>query len=153
MDSENFDLLQNEPVLPISAAARMVGISSSALRMYEAEGLLIPYKTTKNMRLFSRRDLEWVKHIRKLIKKEKLSVEGIRRILALIPCWKIRNCAPESLAQCKAYRSNSAPCWTIQDRHGECQYIECRLCDVYRGAFQAFNTKKMLRKYTDYLPQ
>ena len=144
------DFMHTEPIFPIGVAAKMVGISPSTLRMYETEGLVIPYKTSTNMRLFSQLDLEWVRNIRGLIKKEKLSVEGIRRILALIPCWKIRTCKPEDKKKCDAYKVNSKPCWTIQEVYGECQDFECRLCEVYRDAIKAFDTKRMLGDYTNY---
>jgi len=144
------DYLQTEPIFPIGVAAKMVGVSPSTLRMYEAEGLVIPYKTSTNMRLFSQQDLDWIKHIRSLIKKEKLSVEGIRRILALIPCWKVIECKPEDKEKCDAYKSNDQPCWMLQVVCGECQDFECRLCDVYRNAIKAFDTKKMLGTYTNY---
>ncbi len=146
----NSDFLHTEPIFPIGVAAKMVGVSPSTLRMYEAAGLIIPYKTSTNMRLFSQQDLDWVKQIRLLIKREKLSVEAIRRIIALIPCWKIKTCKPEDKARCEAYKSNEAPCWTLQEVYGDCQDFECRLCDVYRNALQAFDTKKMLGTYTNY---
>lgn len=91
-----------------------------------------------------------IRHIRTLIKKEKLSVEGIRRILALIPCWKILNCAKEARKSCEAAAANVSPCWTVkntQEKYGE---TECRSCGVYRYARHAFDTKKMLADYTNY---
>jgi len=144
------DYMKAEPILPIGVAAKMIGVSPSTLRMYEAEGLVIPYKTTTHMRLFSQQDLEWIRKIRSLIKKEKLSVEGIRRILALMPCWKIRGCPSGDKEKCSACQSNDEPCWMLQDTQGECQDYECRICDVYRTAHQAFDTKKMLSLYTNY---
>lgn len=144
------DFMHTEHIFPIGVAAKMIGVSPSTLRMYESEGLLIPYKTSTRMRLFSEQDLEWVRFLRTLIKKEKLSVEGIRRILALVPCWKIRNCSQEDKDNCVACKSNNNPCWNLQIVHGDCQDFECRLCDVYRNASQAFDTKNMLSTYTDY---
>jgi len=144
------EYMKTEPILPIGVAAKMVGVSPSTLRMYESRGILIPYKTSTNMRLFSQQDLIWIKYIRSLIKKEKLSVEGIRRIIALIPCWKIKNCKLEEKSKCDAHKSNDSACWNLQKVYGDCQDFECRLCDVYRNAYQAFDTKKMLGEYTDY---
>lgn len=144
------EMMYTEPIFPIGVAAKMVGVSPSTLRMYESEGLVIPYKTSTNMRLFSQQDLDWVNEIRNLIKKKKLSVEGIRRILALIPCWKVVDCKPDHKEKCEAYKSNEQPCWTIQEVYGDCQDFECRLCDVYRHARKAFDTKQMLGEYTNY---
>ncbi|KPK92538.1 hypothetical protein AMJ80_06545 [bacterium SM23_31] len=141
---------RKEPIFPIGVAAKMVGVSPSTLRMYETEGLLIPYKTTTKMRLFTEEDLDWIRYIRSLIKKDKLSVEGIRRILSLIPCWKIRNCTPEARKSCAANSANLSPCWTVKNAPEQCGETECRLCSVYRYARQAFDTKKMLADYTNY---
>jgi len=141
---------RKEPIFPIGVAAKMVGVSSSTLRMYETEGLLIPYKTTTKMRLFTDEDIEWIRHIRTLIKKEKLGVEGIRRILALIPCWKMRDCTKEARKSCAAVAATVSPCWTVKDAQEKYGETECRSCGVYRYARQAFDTKKMLADYTNY---
>ena len=138
------------PIFPIGVAAKVLDLSPSTLRMYESEGLLLPYKTTTNMRLFTQEDIEWVRFIRNLIKKKKLSVEGIRRILALIPCWKITECGDEKQNDCMAFKSSDKPCWTFKNGNSICENFECRTCAVYRNASQAFDTKKMLSTYTDY---
>ncbi|MFC1553824.1 MerR family transcriptional regulator [candidate division KSB1 bacterium] len=142
--------LRNEPIFPIGVAAKMIGISPSTIRMYENEGLVVPYKTSTKMRLFTAEDLDWIKNIRSLIKQEKLSVEGIRRILALLPCWKIQKCSDKDKENCIAYNSKNYPCWSVMIESGGCNGIECRACAVYRNAENAFDTRKMLSEYTNY---
>ena len=44
----------DEPKYTISNAAKLAGISIHTLRMYEREGLIIPFKKTSNQRLYSR---------------------------------------------------------------------------------------------------
>ena len=40
--------ISNKPVYTISTAARLLGISIPTLRMYENEGLIIPFKNPAN---------------------------------------------------------------------------------------------------------
>ena len=48
----------NLPVLTISAAAKLVGISIHNIRMYEREGLILPYKEEGKQRRYSANDVE-----------------------------------------------------------------------------------------------
>jgi len=65
----------DEPKYTISNAAKLMGISVHTLRMYEREGLIIPFKKESNQRLYSDRDLERVKCIRKTINDDKIHIE------------------------------------------------------------------------------
>jgi MerR family transcriptional regulator, heat shock protein HspR len=76
----------NLSVLTISVAAQLVGISIHTIRMYEREGLILPYKVSGKQRRYSVNDVERMQYIRHIINHEKMSIEGIRRMLALIPC-------------------------------------------------------------------
>jgi len=51
-------IFDDKPVFSISIAAQLLGISVHTLRMYEREGLIIPFKTRTNRRLFSENDIE-----------------------------------------------------------------------------------------------
>jgi MerR family transcriptional regulator/heat shock protein HspR len=42
------NVAHNEPIFPISTAAKLLNISVHTLRMYEREGLFIPYKKDSN---------------------------------------------------------------------------------------------------------
>ena len=146
----NIEEFRKDPIIPIGAAAALIGVSPSTLRMYETEGLIIPYKTATKMRLYTQEDIEWIQCIRQLIKQEKLGVEGIRRLLSLIPCWKVKNGPEEVKKSCKAYSKNDIPCWRIKTEKRQHLNVGCRLCTVYRNARQAFDTKKMLTAYINY---
>ncbi|MFC1556334.1 MerR family transcriptional regulator, partial [candidate division KSB1 bacterium] len=141
------EYMKAEPILPIGVSAKLVGVCPSTLRMYEESGLIIPHKTSTNMRLFSQNDIEWVRFLRDLIKREKISIEAIRRILAIIPCWKIKKCKPPERNDCLAYRNSTSPCWDLQEVNGPCKGYECGECVVYGMKYQAFNTKEMLSEY------
>lgn len=121
----------NEPKYTISTAARMTGLSVHTLRKYEREGLLIPYKKDSNQRLYSDRDLERIRCIIKTINDDKINIEGIRRVLALIPCWSIVKCKEIDRQRCEFYSSHIKPCWMINHKNNFCEGKECRECDVY----------------------
>ncbi len=122
----------NEPLYTISTAARLLEISVHTLRMYEREGLIIPYKKTSNQRLYSNEDLNRIKCIRKTINEDKISINGIKTILSLIPCWKITGCN-ESGEACRAFSEHNMPCWTLPKKNNYCLDEECRECEVYKN--------------------
>ena len=67
----------DEPELPlvsIGAAAQVLGISINLLRFYEAEGLILPARTDKNQRRYSRADLARVQCIRHAIQEEGMTI-------------------------------------------------------------------------------
>ena len=106
----------NNPKYTISSAANLLHISVHTMRMYEREGLIIPFKKESGQRLYSDNDIERVKCIRHSIKEEKLNLQGIRRMLSLIPCWAIVDCSASDRENCNAYNSSSKPCWMINHR-------------------------------------
>jgi MerR family transcriptional regulator/heat shock protein HspR len=84
---------QNEPQYTISRAAKLLEVSVHTLRMYEREGLFIPFKKKTNQRLYSKNDLERISNLRNVINDKKISINGIKTIYSLIPCWEIIKCA------------------------------------------------------------
>lgn len=121
----------NSPKYTISNAANLLHISVHTMRMYEREGLIIPFKKESGQRLYSDQDLERVKCIRHSIKEEKLNIQGIRKILSLIPCWAIVNCTSADRKDCDAYTSFSKPCWMHTHKNNYCTGRDCRECEVY----------------------
>jgi MerR family transcriptional regulator/heat shock protein HspR len=120
-----------EPIFPIRTAAKLLNISVHTLRMYEREGLIIPYKKSSNQRLYSKNDIERIKSIRKAISQDKFSIRGIVKIFSFIPCWKIAGCAEEDRLSCEAYNNNSLPCWAVFHKNNFCTDKDCRACEVY----------------------
>jgi len=87
----------------ITIAAQKLGISTHTLRRYEKKGLIIPLRDEVSGRsLFSDRDLTSVRNIRKLIHREGLNIASIQRLLAVIPCWKIKDCPETKRLKCPA---------------------------------------------------
>ena len=92
------------PLYPIRTAAQLLGISIPTLRMYEKEGLLIPHKTAGNQRIYSDADLERLRCIRSAINESKISINGIKSIYSLIPCWEVVKCSEDDRRICNAYK-------------------------------------------------
>lgn len=123
--------LSIEPIYTISTAARLLGISVHTIRMYEKEGLVLPFKSPGNQRRYSDLDLERIRCIRRAINGDKVGIEGIRRMLALIPCWALVNCTEKDRENCEAFRSYMRPCWTYEHKNNLCRDRNCFECEVY----------------------
>lgn len=135
----------HEPVISIGMAAEKVGLSVSAVRKYEREGLLIFFRTKTGRRMLSRADIKRIEIIHHLIKHLGLNLEGIRRLLAILPCWKLKPCAAEKRDNCPAYLDSVRPCWMLKESESVNERADCRLCNVYRyGAYFAEDIKTLL---------
>ncbi len=122
----------NRPVYTIGTAAELLSVHPRTLRLYEQGGLLKPARRN-NRRFYSNNDLRWIKTIRYLIHERGLNQEGLRRLLALIPCWEIKGCQPDE-SNCKAYSNRSAPCWEIAGTTDSSDGLQCYQCEVYISA-------------------
>lgn len=121
-----------DPVISIGVLAERVGLSVSAVRKYEKEGLLIAHRTPSGHRLFSLEDIRRVEYIQHLIRDLGLNFEGIRRMQALVPCWNLLPCNEVKRKACPAYQNTTRPCWAIKGMSCAPQGNECRCCHVYR---------------------
>ncbi len=130
----------------IGEVARRLNVAVETIRMYEREGLLLIEKTESGQRVFTDADIHWIGCIRKFIKEKGLNIEGIRRLLALIPCWEILPCSYEhDRSRCPAFLHPSKPCWMMKDELPPvCRDKNCRECDVYKTALRCENLKKLL---------
>jgi len=136
-----------EAVISIGTAAKMVGLSVSALRKYEHEGLLLFYRTPTKRRLLSRADIDRIKMIQHLINDVGLNMVGIRRILALLPCWDLKPCTDEDHQKCLATNDLTQPCWMNNKTECRAKGIDCRECNVYRfGAYATTVMKTLLHE-------
>lgn len=134
-----------DPVIAIGTLADKVGLSVSAIRKYEEEGLIIAHRTPSGHRMFSYEDIFRIQTIQHLIKELGFNIEGIRRIQALLPCWDLLPCKVKDRMNCKAITDNTKPCWMLRDAHCTMQGNECRKCMVYRfGSLCTENIKEIL---------
>jgi MerR family transcriptional regulator, heat shock protein HspR len=120
------------PVYTLSTTSVLSGIPVHSIRQYMDKGLIIPYKKKSNRNLFSQVDILRLKYIHKLLNEDGLNIAGIRSLLALIPCWAIRQCAVEERENCNAFHSDAFPCWEASEKGITCRNTNCRECEVYR---------------------
>lgn len=135
----------DDPVISIGVLAQKVGLSVSAVRKYENEGLIIAHRTESGHRLFSQEDIARVRNIQYMIQGLGLNIEGIRRMQALLPCWDLLPCTAETRRSCPAYEDNTRPCWLTKGLECACQGNQCRQCVVYRfGSLCTQDIKRLL---------
>ncbi len=130
--------------IKIGAVARHFGISVDLLRLYEREGLLIPIKSQKGTRYFAERDFLWIGTILRLVREARLNFAGIRRLLALLPCWEIRGCPYPRKQQCPVITDAASPCWANRACACAGNAQDCYACAVYRSAPSCENLKALL---------
>ncbi len=144
--NRNLETDNNEPVFTIGIAAKKLGISVPSMRMYEHEGLLLPFRTDTGRRIYSQEDILRVDRIKSLIKSEGLNLEGIRRLVSLIPCWEIKKCSMKERKGCSAYYNQTKPCWMLNESGCPRNPQDCRTCEVYQKAtINAIKLKELLK--------
>jgi MerR family transcriptional regulator/heat shock protein HspR len=67
----------------ISVAARLVGVHEQTLRYYERAGLVEPARSKGRIRLYSLRDLERIRQIRRLTDEMGVNLAGVEVIMRL----------------------------------------------------------------------
>jgi len=141
----------SEPVMSIGTLAEKVGLSGSAVRKYENESLIIAHRTPSGHRRFSYEDIDRIRNIHRMIQVLGISIEGIRRLQALLPCWELLPCSPQKREKCPAHQDNTRPCWMIREldctpSHGN----ECRQCAIYRfGSLCTEHIKSIVHNQSD----
>jgi MerR family transcriptional regulator/heat shock protein HspR len=79
----------HRPRYIISIAAELASCHPRTLRIYEEEGLLQPQRRN-NLRLYSEADIQRVRIIRFLTRRQRVNLAGVRFILQLEALGKIR---------------------------------------------------------------
>lgn len=125
----------------------MFKISVATIRMYENEGLLIPFKSQGKHRLYSEFDIKRLRCIREMITEKGLNIAGIRMMLSAIPCWELKPCSMEDREACDAYTTSNSPCWLVENKGALCQDENCRQCTVYLESAQCNSIKSILKKF------
>ena len=108
----NIRVLDSEPRYSIGVAARKAVITIPTLRLYEKEGLIVPFIIYTNCRLYSVNDSKIVEAAQHLIHEHGLNFARIRRLMAFLPCWKIRGCDPALYRTCNVPSIVDSPCWS-----------------------------------------
>jgi MerR family transcriptional regulator/heat shock protein HspR len=120
------------PIYTLSTTSTLSGIPVHSIRQYIDKGLIIPFKKESNRNLFSQVDILRLKYINNLLNEDGLNIAGIKSLLAVIPCWAVRECSGEERETCHAYQNSNNPCWEASEKGTLCKNTNCRECDVYR---------------------
>jgi len=75
--------VQDQDLIFISVAARMLGMHPQTLRKYERLGLVQPTRTIGSMRLYSREELDRIKLIKRLVDEAGINLAGVQRLLSV----------------------------------------------------------------------
>lgn len=125
------DFLDRRLVFSIGVASQLLDMHSQTLRIYDKEGLLLPARKRK-WRYYSSHDLARIRVMRCLIRKDGMSLKGLRRLMGLIPCWEILGCSTRQREKCSRSAVRSRPCWSAPGR----EQSKCRRCRVYSNALE-----------------
>ena len=129
---DNTSVTGTSPVYTLSTTSELSGIPVHSIRQYIDKGLIIPFKKESSRNLFSQVDILRLKYIHKLLNESGLNISGIRMLLALLPCWAIRQCSVTEREICQAFHSVAYPCWEASEKGTGCKNTNCRECEVYR---------------------
>jgi MerR family transcriptional regulator/heat shock protein HspR len=143
----NNSVASTTPVYTLSITAGLSGIPVHSIRQYMDKGLIIPFKKESNRNLFSQVDILRLKYIHNLLNEDGLNIAGIRTLLALIPCWAIRECSVGERETCQAYHSVANPCWEASEKGTLCKNTNCRECYVYRIVENYPDVKSFLKTF------
>jgi MerR family transcriptional regulator/heat shock protein HspR len=138
--------MENDADLTIGIVARELGVAVQTLRMYENAGLILPVRSSSGRRLYSMKDMEKLRCIRNLITEEGLNINGIRKMLSLIPCWQFKGGIDGDCLECQAYREAIGPCWNVREVGKKCLHADCRTCGAYQVYLSCKNIKHILFK-------
>ena len=128
---ENDTIRSTSPVYTLSTASSLSGIPIHSIRQYIDRGLIVPFTKESKRHLFSKVDIIRLKYINNLLNIGGLNIAGIRKLLALIPCWAIRKCKENDRKNCLAYSATEYPCWDASEKGISCRNANCRECEVY----------------------
>ena len=141
------EIKDNEPVFPIGLAAKKLEVAVPTLRMYEKAGLIIPHRSASGHRFYSISELNRISYIRALIKNESLNLAGIRRLMALIPCWDLKPCPKKVKKKCPAYNDCKNTCWMLPKTLCNEKNRNCINCPVYLQSCETTDSlKQMMNK-------
>jgi MerR family transcriptional regulator/heat shock protein HspR len=106
--TEIIPISPDTPVYTIGVAARLVNVHPRTLRIYEKEGLIHPAHEGSR-RFFSENDIHWILCLRSMIHDDGISINGLKKLLQLVPCWEITDCPSCVHEKCAALVDRSVP--------------------------------------------
>jgi len=82
-DKSEKDVNKDRPLYVISVAAELVDMHPQTLRLYERKGLIEPSRSSGKTRLYSQRDIEHLREIRRLTQELGVNLAGVEEIIRL----------------------------------------------------------------------
>ena len=74
---------KDRPLYVISVAAELVDMHPQTLRLYERKGLIEPSRSSGKTRLYSQRDIDHLREIRRLTQELGVNLAGVEEIIKL----------------------------------------------------------------------
>ena len=74
---------QDKPLYVISVAAELVDMHPQTLRLYERKGLIEPSRSSGKTRLYSQRNIDQLREIRRLTQELGVNLAGVEEIIRL----------------------------------------------------------------------
>ena len=93
--------------------------------------------------MYSDLEIEKVHCIRRMIKEQGINYEGLRRMQALVPCWRLRGCEHHEKDTCAAFQNSDRPCWATEEKCAN-PLDNCRDCIVYQATVDCNTIKKLI---------
>ena len=91
-----------EPLYTIGIAAKILKVCPATLRIWEKKGLIKPKRLGKD-RFYSKCDMDRLEHIKELLQKKRVNIEGAKNILSTTQCWEVKKCKPKEREVCPVY--------------------------------------------------
>lgn len=73
-----------EPILTISIAAKLLDLHPRTIMLYEKTGLMKPYRTGTQRRMYSVKDLDDLQFIKFLTRQKGINLQGVKFLLEAI---------------------------------------------------------------------
>lgn len=133
-----------DPILTIGTVAQKLNVAVQTVRLYEKQGLVVPSRSKSKQRLYSLHELERLQCIRKMITEKKMNIQGIKRMLSLLPCWEFMGGLDRDCRDCPGYYEAIGPCWSLPRVGQKCKTTDCRTCAVYRMEINCEKMKQII---------
>lgn len=82
-DRDQHEIDSDKPLYVISVAAELVDMHPQTLRLYERKGLIEPSRSAGKTRLYSQRNIEQLREIRRLTQELGVNLAGVEEIIRL----------------------------------------------------------------------
>jgi len=132
------------PLVTLSAASRVLGLSESSIRQYESEGLILLQRDSKGRRQLAVADVRRLSLLKMRLDRKQGGFDGLRRALALLPCWELLGCSIDDRNACPAFQVTTRPCWNTEGTICRLKKMNCRECKVYLDAVDELLTEKTI---------